>query len=403
MNYKIVVDAGHGGVDPGAVYGGLQEKDLTLRAAKYMYDRFNDLGVPVKLTRSEDETLPKKERVNRILDAFGNKEDVIVISNHINAGGGDGAEVVYALRNNDTLAKSILNNIAKEGQNIRSYYQRRLPSDPTKDYYFIHRETGKTQPLLVEYGFIDSFKDDISQLQNNLEEYVEAVVKSIAEYIGVPYKAPGVMDNTYVVKRGDSLYSIANKYGISVENLKNANGISGNLINVGQQLIIPSNNGTSPGDYIIYTVKRNDSLWNIANTYGVSVNDIVEYNNLGTTVLQIGQQLLIPIKDDSKTSSSDSQIIYIVKNGDSLWSISKKYNISVNDLKQANNLKNNMLSIGQQLIIPETSNYETYIVKSGDSLWKIAQKHDVNVNNLIKANNLSSNVLSIGQTIIIPK
>lgn len=62
-----------------------------------------------------------------------------------------------------------------------------------------------------------------------------------------------------------------------------------------------------------------------------------------------------------------------------------------------------MLSIGQQLIIPETSNYETYIVKSGDSLWKIAQKHDVNVNNLIKANNLSSNVLSVGQTIIIPK
>ena len=96
MNYKVVVDAGHGGVDPGAVYGGLQEKDLTLRAAKYMYDRFKELGIPVaitrdsdKLTRSDDETLPKKERVNRILDAFGNRDDVIVISNHINAGGGD--------------------------------------------------------------------------------------------------------------------------------------------------------------------------------------------------------------------------------------------------------------------------------------------------------------------------
>lgn len=228
-------------------------------------------------------------------------------------------------------------------------------------------------------------------------------MKSIAEYIGVPYREPGVKNNIYVVKRGDSLYSIANKYGISVEDLKNANGISGNLINLGQQLTIPSKNGISPGDYVIYTVKRNDSLWDIASAYGVSVNDIVEYNNLGTTVLQIGQQLLIPTKDDSKTSSSDSQIIYIVRNGDSLWSISKKYNISVNDLKQANNLKNNMLSIGQQLIIPETSNYETYIVKSGDSLWKIAQNYDINVNDLIKANNLNSNVLSIGQTIIIPR
>ncbi len=400
MNYKVVVDAGHGGVDPGAVYGGLQEKDLTLRAAKYMYDRFNDLGVPVKLTRSEDETLPKKERVNRILDAFGNRDDVIVISNHINAGGGDGAEVVYALRNKDTLAKSVLNNIAKEGQNIRSYYQRRLPSDPTKDYYFIHRETGKTQPLLVEYGFIDSPKDDIAQLQNNLEDYVEVVVKAVADYIGVPYKAPGVSDNVYVVKNGDSLYSIANKFGVGVESLKSINGITGNLINVGQKLVIPSDTGVNPGDYVVYTVKRNDSLWNIANSYGVSVNDIVDYNNLGTTVLQIGQQLLIP---NVNNSSSDSGVIYVVKNGDSLWSIGKKYNVSVNDLKSANNLNSNMLSIGQQLIIPETSDYQTYTVKSGDSLWKIAQNYDVNVNDLIKLNNLSSNVLFIGQTLLIPR
>lgn len=400
MNYKVVVDAGHGGVDPGAVYGGLQEKDLTLRAAKYMYDRFNDLGVPVKLTRSDDETLPKKERVNRILDAFGNRDDVIVISNHINAGGGDGAEVVYALRNKDTLAKSVLNNIAKEGQNIRSYYQRRLPSDPTKDYYFIHRETGKTQPLLVEYGFIDSPKDDTAQLQNNLEDYVEAVVKAVTDYIGVPYKAPGVSDNVYVVKNGDSLYSIANKFGVSVESLKSINGITGNLINVGQRLVIPSDAGVNPGDYVVYTVKRNDSLWNIANSYGVSVNDIVDYNNLGTTVLQIGQQLLIP---NLNNSFIDSGVIYVVKNGDSLWSIGKKYNVSVNDLKSANNLNSNMLSIGQQLIIPKSSDYQTYTVKSGDSLWKIAQNYDVNVNDLIKLNNLSSNVLSIGQTLLIPR
>ena len=90
MNYKIVVDAGHGGVDPGAVSGDLQEKDFTLETSKLMYDRFNELGIPVKLTRNSDETLSKDERVKRILNAFGNSSDVILISNHINAGKGDG-------------------------------------------------------------------------------------------------------------------------------------------------------------------------------------------------------------------------------------------------------------------------------------------------------------------------
>lgn len=397
----VVVDAGHGGVDPGAVYGGLQEKDFTLAASLYMYDRLKELGIPVKLTRDTDETLDKAERVSRILNAFGNRDDVIVVSNHINAGGGDGAEVIYALRNNETLARDVLNNIAKEGQNIRSYYQRRLPSDPSKDYYFIHRETGKTEPILVEYGFIDSPKDDVAQLKNNLNDYVEAVVKSIAEYAGVSYKPPGVSGNTYVVKKGDSLYSIANSFGISVEDLKNNNGLTGNLITIGQVLTIPSSSSNVPGDYLVYTVKAGDSLWNIANQYGISVNDIVSFNNLGTTLLQIGQQLLIP-KQESNQDGNSQGVTYVVKSGDTLWNIAKKYNISVDELKSANKLTNNMLSIGQKLVIPNTSEYKTYVVKSGDSLWKIANNFGVNLNDLISLNNLKSDLLSIGQTLLIP-
>ena len=366
-----------------------------------MYDRLKELGIPVKLTRDTDETLDKAERVSRILNAFGNRDDVIVVSNHINAGGGDGAEVIYALRNNETLARDVLNNIAKEGQNIRSYYQRRLPSDPSKDYYFIHRETGKTEPILVEYGFIDSPKDDVAQLKNNLNDYVEAVVKSIVEYAGVPYKPPGVSGNTYVVKKGDSLYSIANSFGISVEDLKNNNGLTGNLITIGQVLTIPSSSSNVPGDYLVYTVKAGDSLWNIANQYGISVNDIVSFNNLGTTLLQIGQQLLIP-KQGSNQDGNSQGVTYVVKSGDTLWNIAKKYNISVDELKSANKLTNNMLSIGQKLVIPNTSEYKTYVVKSGDSLWKIANNFGVNLNDLISLNNLKSDLLSIGQTLLIP-
>ncbi|MGM9878244.1 MAG: N-acetylmuramoyl-L-alanine amidase [Bacilli bacterium] len=86
----IVIDPGHGGSDPGAVANNIKEKDYTLLISKYMYDRFKELGVPVKLTRDSDTTLSPKERTARVQDFYGDGKDVIVISNHLNAGGGDG-------------------------------------------------------------------------------------------------------------------------------------------------------------------------------------------------------------------------------------------------------------------------------------------------------------------------
>lgn len=82
-----ITGASHGGNDPGANGNGIIEKDLTLAISEYMYDLLKDKGVNVKMTRNSDETVSPTERVNRILDAFGNNKDVIVVSNHINAGG----------------------------------------------------------------------------------------------------------------------------------------------------------------------------------------------------------------------------------------------------------------------------------------------------------------------------
>ena len=84
---KVVVDAGHGGSDPGSINGNVYEKDFNLEVANYIYNRLKELGVPVYITRDTDETLDRNERVSRILNAFGNNSDVIVLSNHINAGG----------------------------------------------------------------------------------------------------------------------------------------------------------------------------------------------------------------------------------------------------------------------------------------------------------------------------
>ena len=80
-------DTCHGGEDPGALGNGLKEKDLNLRAAQYMYKRLQELGIPVSITRDSDTTLTRQERINSALNAFGKDEDVILVSNHINAGG----------------------------------------------------------------------------------------------------------------------------------------------------------------------------------------------------------------------------------------------------------------------------------------------------------------------------
>lgn len=83
----IVIDPGHGGTDPGAVNNNQYEKDYTLKISKYMYDRFKELGIPVSITRDTDITLSPTDRTNRILSFYGNDPNVVVISNHLNAGG----------------------------------------------------------------------------------------------------------------------------------------------------------------------------------------------------------------------------------------------------------------------------------------------------------------------------
>lgn len=94
MAFSVVIDAGHGGADGGAVGNNIVEKDMTLAISKIMYDEFKRLGIPVYMTRSTDETLSPSERVKRAKNAFGNTSDIILISNHINAGGGTSFYVV---------------------------------------------------------------------------------------------------------------------------------------------------------------------------------------------------------------------------------------------------------------------------------------------------------------------
>ena len=398
---KVIIDPGHGGTDSGATGNNLLEKDYNLLISKYMYDRFKQLGVPVAITRDSDTTLSPTDRVNTILNKFGNSSDVILISNHVNSGGGEGAEVIYALRNKDTLAKRILENIGAAGQETRKYYQRRLPSDTSKDYYFIHRNTVNLEPLIVEYGFIDNTKD-VEFLKENYEELAESVISAVANYIGVPYKAPnGLITNTYVVQKGDTLYSIANKLGTTVSELKKENNLTSNTLQIGEILRIPTKEIYEEEENI-YIVKKGDSLYSIANKYNTTVDELKRINNLTSNILSIGQVLKLPSDKANNVEKEENTISYTVQKGDSLYSIARKYDTTIDRIKDLNNLTTNLLSIGQVLLIPTDTNLETtYTVKKGDSLYSIAKKYNTTVDRLKQLNNLTSNLLSIGQILIV--
>jgi len=112
-----------------------------------------------------------------------------------------------------------------------------------------------------------------------------------------------------------------------------------------------------------------------------------------TDILSVGQILNVP-------SGLSLVNTYIVSSGDTLYSIAKKFDISVNKLKEINDLSTNMLSIGQKLIIPVEMD-STYVVKSGDTLYSIAREFNTTVDTLKKLNNLDNNNLSIGQILIV--
>ena len=393
----VVLDSGHGGNDQGSSGNGIIEKDLTLKISQYMYDRFKALGVPVKMTRTSDVDLEPNDRPGVVLDKFGNGKDVVVISNHINAGGGEGAEVIYALRNSDKLASSILNELEKSGQVVRKYYQRRLPSDSSKDYYYIIRNTPNNETLIVEYGFLDN-EADAKRLKSNYKKYAEAVVRAVTLYGGYKY-VPVSGSNYYVVKKGDSLWSIARANGLTVDELKSLNNLSSNVLHVGDTLLISSADSTGDdGNDNYYVVDSGDTLWSIARKYNLSVNELKALNNLSSNVLSVGQRLIV-----GKESSND----YVVSAGDTLWAIARKFNVSVDDIKALNNLSSNNLSIGMTLKIPLYSNKQNeetnvYVVKSGDSLWSIARMFNSTVDEIKSLNGLKSNVLRIGQRLVVP-
>lgn len=165
---------------------------------------------------------------------------------------------------------------------------------------------------------------------------------------------PDTPTNSYIVKRGDTLWAIARKYGVSIEEIVNENQIQNpNLIYPGQILKIPTiqnNEDDCTMNHIIYTIRRGDTLTAISAKFGVSINYIAELNNIqNINLIYAGRQLLIP-RCETGSEPSDNENVYIVKRGDTLWGISRKFGVSVRYLVNKNGIKNERLIYPGQVI-----------------------------------------------------
>ncbi|MGO1100523.1 N-acetylmuramoyl-L-alanine amidase [Priestia megaterium] len=254
---KIYLDAGHGGADVGAVgANGLYEKNLVLKIQQYLISYLNSTysDFTIKTTRTTDTFLSLSQRASQAnswgADAF--------MSIHVNAGGGTGYED-YVYRSASNASKTFQSIVHGQVQSTLLSYNH--PNRGRKSANYAVLRLTNMPAVLTEIAFIDN-RTDAALLQNEafLKSMGESYAKGIAVYLNLPRRAvpnpnptptpnpspsePGT--KTYTIKQGDTLYSIAQKYNITVQALQEANtGLSDPLtLQVGKTIVIPS--GTSP-------------------------------------------------------------------------------------------------------------------------------------------------------------
>ncbi len=249
----------------------------------------------------------------------------------------------------------------------------------------------------------------------------------------------------YMVKKGDTLAELSGKFKITVGELKRVNGLKRDKIYAGDIIFIPESVGeldhatADTSNNQEYKVVRGDTLLEIADKFGVSINDIKSANNLNKDKIKIGQNLIIPsftltdhkvnqLKNEVKipdgmhnhqpsaiqTSEPLPPIQYIVKKGDTLNKIASNFGVTVNELIYSNGLSRTRLKTGVILKIPSTGTNGIirnitlekpsikYIVEDGDSIEELSKRFDVPIDSIKRANRITDDTVKAGEILIIP-
>lgn len=261
-----------------------------------------------------------------------------------------------------------------------------------------------------------------NKIKNNLIHPGQQVIIKQPASTSKPAPKPST-PATYKVKAGDSVWGICEKYGLSVSKFVQWNKIKNNTIHPGQVMHLqepkPASKPalkTAPTTNTTYTVKAGDSVWLIANMHGISMNDLVKCNKIKNNTIHPGQKLTVkqPVssgKPTTKLPTSTNPVTHKVSYGESLWLISSKYGVTVDELRKQNGLKGDLIHPGQVLVIkkgtttshsnPAGKSGISYTVKAGDSVWLIANRYGVSMDDLMKWNKIKNYTIHPGQVLTI--
>jgi LysM repeat protein len=231
---------------------------------------------------------------------------------------------------------------------------------------------------------------------------------------------------SYTVASGDSVWSVANKHGITMDQLRSWNNIKNDFIYPGQRLVVKNgtgatsqanrtttaSSGTNGGSY---TVASGDSVWGVANKHGITMDQLRSWNNIKNDFIYPGQTLIVKNSGNKQTStatvstntsSTTSSRNYTVVSGDSVWSIANKFGITMDQFRSWNNIKNDYVYPGQSVRVSgaataasQTATTSNYTVVSGDSVWGIADKFGISSDQFIQWNNIKDNFVYPGQSV----
>jgi LysM repeat protein len=212
----------------------------------------------------------------------------------------------------------------------------------------------------------------------------------------------------YVVRYGDTLYSIARRFGVSVQAIAQINSISRpSYIQTGQRLIIPRGTCATPtpsANPIVYIVQKGDSLYSIARRYGTTVQALAVANHIANpSLIYVGQRLIIP---GTGAPVPPPARIHVVQPGETLYSIARYYGVSVWTIAAANGIADiNRIYVGQRLVIPmgAPSGGVVYIVQPGDTMFGIGRRYGLDVWTIARANGITDlDTIYVGQRLVIP-